>query len=203
MIVIGLLKVIERLDELILEFNDLIPEKWCDLIVDWFHANGDLQKLGEVVDDYDNQEVVLDFKIAMQSIVPFETPMFDLITKINHMAYDKVLEKLPLAPKENIYFRDYSVRIYEKSKGIFKPHVDQHSGATSTRIFTIILYLNDVEEGGETEFITLNKKVKPQKGKVLVFPSNFMFPHGGNIPISNSKYIATSFLNFKPPDNFQ
>ena len=195
--------MIERLDELIFEFENLIPEKWCDLIIEWFDVNKDLQKYGEVVDNNDNHEVVLDFKIATQSTVPIDSPMFGLITKINHLAYDKVLERIPLAPREDIYFRDYSVRIYEKNKGVFKPHIDQHSGATSTRIFTFILYLNDVDEGGETEFPSFNIKVNPKKGKVLVFPANFLFPHQGNVPISNSKYIATSFLNYKPPDTLQ
>lgn len=196
--------MIERIDELILEFKDLVPKEWCDLIIEWFHINSELQQFGKVADDYDNQEVDLDFKIATQSIIEFNTPMFELFTKINHMAYDKLIEKIPGAPKKEIFFRDYSVRIYEKGKGIFKQHVDQHSGGTSLRIFTMILYLNDVELGGETEFSAFNKKIKPEKGKVLMFPSNFLFPHQGNVPISNSKYIATSFVTFNaPPDSFQ
>jgi hypothetical protein len=68
------------------------------------------------------------------------------------------------------------------------------SKVTYNRILAFILYLNDVEEGGETEFITLNRLVKPETGKVLCFPCNFMFPHKGNIPISNDKYIVTAFV---------
>lgn len=190
--------MIERIDELILEFDNLIPDHWCDLMVEWFHANSELQEDGRVV-NYDQNAVLLDFKVAKQSIVPFETPMFELMSKICNMSYQELLKKVPNAPINGIYFRDFTIRIYEKDSGIFKPHVDQHAGATVTRLFTIIVYLNDVYEGGETEFPTYNKKINPKKGKVLMFPCNFLYLHQGNVPISNDKYIATSFVNFRPP----
>jgi len=195
--------VIERIDELILEFDNLIPDHWCDLMVEWFHANSELQKDGRVVNNRDEDAVLLDFKLAKQSIVPFQTPMFELMSKICNMSYDELLKVVSNAPTNDIYFRDFTIRIYEKGKGIFKPHVDQHAGGTVTRLFTILIYLNDVHEGGETEFPEHNKKVKPKKGKVLMFPCNFLYLHQGNIPISNDKYIATAFVNFKPPNDWQ
>jgi len=39
------------------------------------------------------------------------------------------------------------------------------------RIYTMLLYLNDVEEGGETQFDTLNITVKPKKGRAIIWPS--------------------------------
>ena len=52
------------------------------------------------------------------------------------------------------------------------------------------MYLNDVDVGGETEFPDWNIAVKPEKGKVLLFPCNYLFKHKGNVPISNEKYVA-------------
>jgi prolyl 4-hydroxylase len=37
------------------------------------------------------------------------------------------------------------------------------------RKLTILCYLNDVEEGGETEFPKLNLKISPKKGKIIYF----------------------------------
>jgi prolyl 4-hydroxylase len=50
--------------------------------------------------------------------------------------------------------------------GEFKPH---HDGAE--RKYTLVCYLNSLneEEGGETEFPSLNLKVRPQKGCALFF----------------------------------
>ncbi|BCU95871.1 MAG: hypothetical protein CM15mV10_2600 [uncultured marine virus] len=67
------------------------------------------------------------------------------------------------------------------------------SKVTYNRILAFILYLNDVEEGGETEFITLNRLVKPETGKVLCFPCNFMFPHKGNILFQTTVHV-TAFV---------
>ena len=39
----------------------------------------------------------------------------------------------------------------------------------SLRYATILFYLNDGYEGGETYFPKLNKKIKPKKGKALIF----------------------------------
>jgi hypothetical protein len=56
-------------------------------------------------------------------------------------------------------------------------------------------YLNDVEEGGETVFEGFI--IKPKIGSMLVFPPLWLFPHRGNPPISNTKYILSTYLHYK------
>lgn len=65
------------------------------------------------------------------------------------------------------------------------------------RVLLYILYLNDVEEGGETEFFYQDVKIKPKKGSLVISPCYFTHTHRGNVPISNDKYILTSWLQFK------
>ena len=53
----------------------------------------------------------------------------------------------------------------------FKAHTDffekdqmqEYGGARGQRTYTFMIYLNDVEEGGETEFLHLNHTFKPKK----------------------------------------
>jgi hypothetical protein len=54
-------------------------------------------------------------------------------------------------------------------------------------------YLNDVHEGGETEFFG-SYLIKAEIGKMIIFPSDWMFPHCGKTPISNDKYVLTGWL---------
>jgi hypothetical protein len=63
----------------------------------------------------------------------------------------------------------------------------------SPRILTFIWYLNTVEEGGETEFIT-GEKIKPEQGKLLMFPATWSMGHRGLPPISGEKYICTGWF---------
>ena len=67
------------------------------------------------------------------------------------------------------------------------------------RFLSLIVYLTDVEDGGETEF-WFGKKFKAEKGKVIIFPSVFPFIHKGTIPISADKYILQIFLNHTSPE---
>ena len=61
----------------------------------------------------------------------------------------------------------------------------------------MFFYLNTVEEGGETSFPNLEMKIKPKQGSVLCFPPLWMYPHLGEQPISNDKYIIGTYLHYQ------
>ena len=60
-------------------------------------------------------------------------------------------------------------------------------------MFTYLWYLNTVIEGGETVFWD-SYKIKPEAGKIVLFPACWTFPHTGKMPISNDKYIITGWI---------
>lgn len=83
----------------------------------------------------------------------------------------------------------------------FHKHVDAWDVASATRQISIILYLNDVAVGGETIFADLDVDVRPKEGRLIVFPSSYMFQHEGMPPISNKKYVLVSWLHFDGPSH--
>ena len=102
---------------------------------------------------------------------------------------DHILKEL----NNNITDTGYQIQKYIKGDGYYKWHNDFTFGrAKSCRIVTFIFYLNDVEEGGETYFY--NGKIKPEAGKLLLFPATWTYNHKGNMPISNDKYIITGWF---------
>jgi hypothetical protein len=64
------------------------------------------------------------------------------------------------------------------------------------RVLAFQFYLNDVPEGGETQFYYQPKKVQSKAGRMLIFPAGFTHTHRGNKPVSNDKYIITSWVLF-------
>jgi len=58
----------------------------------------------------------------------------------------------------------------------------------------LCVFLNDVDEGGETEFLYQNKRIAPKKGRMVIWPSSFTHTHRGNPPLSGSKYIITGWI---------
>lgn len=68
---------------------------------------------------------------------------------------------------------------------------------TLHRVLLWMFYLNDVEEGGETEFLYQGRKVAPRKGRLVIAPAGFTHTHRGNVAKSGDKYIATSWILYQ------
>jgi Rps23 Pro-64 3,4-dihydroxylase Tpa1-like proline 4-hydroxylase len=99
-----------------------------------------------------------------------------------------------LCGKTKIIDTGYQIQKYIKQDGHYMWHHDasvEHK-TKRHRIITYLWYLNDVEEGGETFFY--HCKVKPQKGKLVMFPATWNYNHCGNTPTSNDKYIITGWV---------
>lgn len=68
-------------------------------------------------------------------------------------------------------------------------------GDDSKRRLVVQLYMNDVDEAGETEFLYQNKRIVPKKNKLLIWPADWTHTHRGNPPIGQTdKYILTTWL---------
>jgi hypothetical protein len=68
------------------------------------------------------------------------------------------------------------------------------SQEASKRALVFTIYLNDIEDGGETEFLHHSIRVKPVKGRCVIWPAAFPYVHRGNPPLQGEKYIMTSWL---------
>lgn len=75
-------------------------------------------------------------------------------------------------------------------------HVDsgQEPLCSRPRILAILIYLNDVEVGGETVFYNQGVAIKPKCGRVVIFPTAFTHVHSGRRPVSNPKYVLADMI---------
>lgn len=60
------------------------------------------------------------------------------------------------------------------------------------------LYLNEEFDDGETEFLYQGRKIAPKTGSLLIAPAAFTHTHRGNRPRGGDKFIATSWVLFRP-----
>jgi hypothetical protein len=129
-------------------------------------------------------------------------PLTKQPTDLTHENYDEVGKpQLPLLVKQLFRLGNIQAQKYDINKGGYPywhsevyPQA-QHNEALH-RVLLFMFYLNDVEEGGETEFYYQNKKIAPKKGTMVIAPGYFTHTHRGNKPISNDKYILTSWVLF-------
>lgn len=88
-------------------------------------------------------------------------------------------------------------QITKSGQGYHVWHPEIMSKKDNTRILSYILYLNDINEGAETEFLYYKKRVSPKAGRLLLFPAHFTHTHRGNTNLSDdNKYILTGWFSF-------
>jgi hypothetical protein len=100
---------------------------------------------------------------------------------------------------DSLHIDYFMIQRYQKGKGKYVYHCDYHNDVKQSRyrVITYIFYLNDVVDGGETEFWGGTFKIKPTRGKLVLFPATWTYPHRGVMPISDNKYIITSWFYVK------
>jgi len=96
---------------------------------------------------------------------------------------------------EKINDTGFQIQRYIKQEGFYIYHNDFLADKEKYRILTFLFYLNDVDEGGETEFFYGKTKIKPKAGKCVLFPASWTFPHRALVPISSDKFIVTGWLH--------
>jgi len=92
----------------------------------------------------------------------------------------------------------FRLQKYRKAVGYYRTHVDgtpwEGGNAVGTRVLGAVIYLNDVAVGGETAFPAHNCKVSARAGRIVLFPTNWTHPHSGSTPISEDKWMISTFM---------
>lgn len=95
--------------------------------------------------------------------------------------------------------------------GEYRAHSDTLVNVENQRILTVLVYLNDGYEGGETKFVRSGLTVEPRQGDALLFhnvtPDGYPDPmadHAGLQVTKGTKWLATRWIRsgpyaFSPP----
>jgi len=149
--------------------------------------------------DYMNQ---YSFMLVGANIPIFKHPESGEGCKLTHENFDEFGRPyIDTLVVQTYRLGQMNVQKYARNKGGYhhwhsEVCADDEDCETLHRALFFILYLNDVEEGGETEFFYQGKKVLPKMGRIILSPAGFTHTHKGHIPVSNEKFIATSWVMF-------
>ena len=164
-------------------FDNALDPRFCDFLVDYMDKT-------EFVDFKRNFGHVKDKQICLDGFSPSECKQ--LMEFVNNCLFHYL--------NEYTYLGNFSyvsslclLQKTEPTQGYHLFHAENVNWNLSSRTMAWMVYLNDVEEGGETEFLYQKTKFKPQKGDVLIWPGGYTHLHRGNPPLSGDKYIATGW----------
>jgi prolyl 4-hydroxylase len=91
-----------------------------------------------------------------------------------------------------------AIQHYRPGGGFKMPHFERSGYATTTRMLVWMTYLNDVTDGGGTQFVYQEHTFEAKKGRTLIWPSDFTHTHAGVVSPTQHKYIITGWMNFCP-----
>ena len=87
------------------------------------------------------------------------------------------------------------IQWYKPGEGFYAWHVDGAHGH-SDRALVFTTYLNDVTDGGGTEFHHQRMVTSPVKGKTVIFPAALTHVHRGVVSPTQHKYLLTGWLSW-------
>jgi|TARA_R110000824_G_scaffold50413_1_gene140832 hypothetical protein len=120
----------------------------------------------------------------------------DIFFKDVYSLYVKKYSILNLFSKHSI--QDIKLQKTEPQEGYHIWHCESGDVGNRNRIAAFILYLNSVNQGGETEFLYQSKRIKPKQGRILLFPTSYTHVHRGNPPLKGNKFILTGWVEMVP-----
>jgi hypothetical protein len=187
-------------------FDNAFSDEYCDELIDHFKWSQENNKTWNRQDSENNIPTAIkkdtSTKLREKPNERYFAPEHtNLIGQFNnrffnvwYAEYAKYFSVLNESSMHGIY--SHKIQQTMPGGGYHVWHFEAGSIDSSRRLGVYVLYLNDIEEGGETEFLYLNQRVKPKKGRLLIFPSGYVFTHRGNPPLSGEKYIMTGWLEY-------
>ncbi|MEE3952456.1 2OG-Fe(II) oxygenase [Peribacillus frigoritolerans] len=183
------INVVARLEEpLIVVLENVLSDEECDGLIELSKNKMNRSKIG--ITHEENE-------IRTSSSMFFQENEYDIITIIEKRI--STIMNIPVEHGEGIQILKYTPG--QEYKAHFDFFTSSSIAAKNNRISTIILYLNDVEHGGETFFPKLNFSVFPRKGMAVYFEYfyndknlNELTLHGGAPVITGEKWVATQWM---------
>jgi hypothetical protein len=189
-------------DYKVFEIENFLSDEECDSIIKLAKHKGLIQST--IINDHGKNIIDLNTRKSHQSWL--EDSDNDIIKRLS-IAVSKITN-IPVEHQEHLQVVSYEPSNY------YKPHFDASyhpkilpimNCGFGPRLYTLIIYLNNDFEGGETEFPKIGLKIKPEKGKAILFQNiddNFdLIPesmHGGSPVTSGTKWIANKWIRIWP-----
>ncbi len=178
----------------IYEIRHALTRKVCDDMIRRFEAHPEQQYSGRIGPQHDQESSIkrsTDLRISGRKDwrAVDEGLFLSLSAAVNEIA-----KIHPFFAANSLRDMGYNMQRTQQEE-FYHWHVDSGPGEFSQRQLVAIWYLNDVDgPGGETEFYFQEIKIKPETGKLILFPPFWTHAHRGVTLQQGTKYIATTWV---------
>ena len=179
----------------IFEQKNALPADLCDEMIRRFEESTDDQYQGRIGQTANQDSSIKKTTDLVVSGKPHWEDIDQALFKSLAIAVKEFREEFPYFKGP---FKDMGYGIQRYNPGeYYHWHIDGGSHDFSMRQLVALWYLNDVPgPGGETEFLFQKVKIKPEKGKLVLFPPFWTHEHRAATVNEGIKYIATTWVVF-------
>ncbi len=177
--------------DLIRVYHDALPRDLCRSLITGFEAleAEHISRSGDVGPRFTELNITRAWQHGHEQAFEAILPLFE--------RYSRDLQIRPGQWPEELAFEELRIKRYHPGCGDeFPEHVDVGDHASARRFVAALVYLNDVEKGGETVFPGWGQDIQPCAGTAVLFPPLWPWPHAGRPPISGPKWILTTYLHY-------
>jgi hypothetical protein len=181
--------------------QDLISQELCRRCID-LYEHDPRKHSGYTTSASGERQLEVDVKVSTDLSVETDgiwAPVFAELHSAVTAVVQSIAAQFPALQASPLQCTGYKIQHYRKNEGHFKWHFDAVGPGGWERQLAVILYLNSVEDGGETCFYRQDLQIKPVAGNALFFPPFWTHMHCGATPKSGDKYIISSFIRFAIP----
>jgi hypothetical protein len=170
----------------------------CDRIIDFFESDPGVEPGGY---RFGNDILIdKDIKDCYQTVLDRNRDLCSEYAQSLQTCCDSYIERFPYCNYYSPFtiIKPINIQKYEPGQAFKLFHTERTSGLVhdTARHLVFMTYLNDVEEGGETDFFHQNLLVKPKKGLTLIWPADWTYTHRGLPSPTETKYIATGWYEY-------
>jgi Rps23 Pro-64 3,4-dihydroxylase Tpa1-like proline 4-hydroxylase len=179
----------------IFERPNALPPSFCDEVIGRFEAHPEHQSEGRIGQVQTKDRSV---KVTTDLVVSNKEEWEDVDQMFFRSLAAALREFRETFPYFKGPFKDMGYQVQRYRPGEFYHwHIDGGSHEFSQRQLVAIWYLNDVPgPGGETEFLYQDVSIKPERGKLVLFPPFWTHEHRAVRLEAGVKYIATTWVVF-------
>jgi len=177
-------------------FHNFFPEKLLNAYINHFEKSKKQKLTWKRQDPIKRKDDAIPMIFNMEELyIPYNNENF--IKIFFSECYKRYVDKYNLlSDLEAHTIYEMKVQKTLPSEGYHIWHTEAMRKDLANRIAVFSLYLNDVKDGGETEFLYQKVRFKPVKNTLIIWPAGYTHFHRGNPPLSGEKYILTGWVEF-------
>ena len=189
-------------------YRNVFPDSFCRHVIDCFEdidqnskwvISRQQEREGTEKFFKDDNHVYLNNPNINQMLLPKwkGQDILKMLWKGLQITFDQYTSQYDILQGERLSGQQLKMQRTSPGEGYHVWHYEDGGYENGDRCLVYSIYLNDIDDAGETEFLYLKKRVKPEENKIIIWPAGFTHTHRGNVVHGNrSKYIITGWFYY-------